>query len=866
MLSISYRSGAAQSIIDYLSGAQAEPGAGREDYYNRAECVGEWHGSGAEALGLTGPVSVDAFQRLCDGYNPTTGAALVQNAGGDKRRPGWDLTFSPDKSVSVAWALADEPLRSQMQAAHDAAVREALAWAEEQSVFVARRGKAGVEHESAKPILALYEHHTSREQDPQLHTHSFLFNLAGRADGTYGAIETSELYRFKTSLGAAYQVSLAEKLRALGIETEPGKTRGTARISGVSADVCAEFSRRRSQVVAALEAAGAASAKAAEAAALGTRAAKEHVDEAILMSDWRHRAAGHGYTAETIAQLQQPGRAREPQEIDTAAIIAALTQQNSTFERRDMIRAVAIEVLAAGGGLNRVDQVVQQIEHHKEIMHLREYRMTTREMYKIESEAMDRMTRMSADGRHALSKSAIAAAVVEVNAKSTHKMSVQQQAAAEHALSAGSLKVIVGGAGSGKTTTAMNTTATALRAAGYQLIGTALAGKAASGLQQDAGIDSRTVALLLKQIEGGSVKLTEKTAVVLDEAGMLDSRQFAKLVAHVEKAGAKLICVGDHRQLQPIEAGGLFNRAVRDLDSAWMVENWRQRNQLHRDAVQDVLRDDAHAAIEKYRAEGAVHTSRSRVDLIADMVARWKTDRDPSRPAECLMIAATRADVYELNQTARTLLRDTLSPVSIRVQTAFGEREFAAGDRIIIKKNDRQIGERIDDKGVTRGVKNGELGTVIRADHDALGRPRLIVRLDNGTTARIDPAVYQSYDHGYAVTCHAAQGVTVDKTHVLFHESMVDREWMHVSLTRHRESAHIYAHEFALEDIERAASRSRAKMTSLDYVESHENADKNRESKHVAASQKQPQQEKQQEQRQEPQQRRTRVREYEIEL
>ncbi len=236
--------------------------------------------------------------------------ALVQRAG-DSHRPGWDLTFSAPKSVSVVWGIAEQKQREAIERAHTQAVERTLAFAEQQQLFVTRRGHDGIERETARPIIATYLHGTSREADPQLHTHAFVLNVAARDDGSYGTLETKPLYEWKMALGAAYRAELAHELRALGYETAPD-SKGSFRISQVPRDLERHFSKRRAQIEAVMSERGTTSAKAAEVAALNTRKAKEFVDRHDLARDVAQRILGVRRHGPTRGRLGEGTRHRSP--------------------------------------------------------------------------------------------------------------------------------------------------------------------------------------------------------------------------------------------------------------------------------------------------------------------------------------------------------------------------------------------------------------------------------------------------------------------------------------------------------------------------------------------------------------------------
>ena len=284
MLSVATRGNgtAAQAYYEHLvTGKDRQV----EDYYAKNE-RGRWRGRGAEALGLNGAVRKEEFQDLAFGFGPRTGKALVQQAG-EGHRSGWDLTFSAPKSVSVAWALGDDATRSKIAAAHDRAVDEALIYMERHASFC-RTGHGGKNDMHSDLACAVYRHYTSREQDPQIHSHAFVFNVGVGEDGKIRTLEGSYFFEWKMAGGAAYRVALAKEMQTLGFTVlRDGKS---FRLKEVDRGLDVLFSTRRNQIEAALEERGSSGAKASEVATLATRKGKKERDPEELRKEWQDRA------------------------------------------------------------------------------------------------------------------------------------------------------------------------------------------------------------------------------------------------------------------------------------------------------------------------------------------------------------------------------------------------------------------------------------------------------------------------------------------------------------------------------------------------------------------------------------------------
>lgn len=271
---------------DYYLSAVA---AGVEDYYTGSgEAPGRWVGGGAEMLGLSGQVVPSDLHAVLSGEDPGTGAALGR---ANRKLPGFDATFSAPKSVSLLMALGDSATAAAAIAAHEAAVDAALGYLERHAAF-ARRGHDGTERMATSGfVAAAFRHRTSRAGDPQLHTHVLVANAVLGADGRWGALDARLLYLHRMAAGFAYQAQLrAELTRRLGVGWSPVH-KGLAEIAGFPASVLRAFSRRRVEIEARLGELGLSGVRAAEVAALDTRAAKDYgVDAESLTHEWRRRA------------------------------------------------------------------------------------------------------------------------------------------------------------------------------------------------------------------------------------------------------------------------------------------------------------------------------------------------------------------------------------------------------------------------------------------------------------------------------------------------------------------------------------------------------------------------------------------------
>lgn len=317
-----------------------------EDYYtNGAEPDGEWYGEGAKALGLTGIVQPSHLRCLFHGMSPETGRPLTQRQNQERRaehRAGWDITFSPSKSVSVYWSQASPDTRAKIEQLHNEAVKVALDYVEK-TAGETRRGKGGKRIESAKLIFALFEHGISRQLDPCLHTHCLLQNVAVRKDGTTGAVSSMAVLKARKTADAIYQSALRTRLESeLGLETRPVRT--WFELAAVPTSVCRHFSKRRAEIESALAESGKTSPKAVAAAAIQTRPAKEHVPRRELFKTWEAECDRLGWRSSSADFKQTP----QTQRIGASQTdLTELSKDRGFFTRDELVRQLVLGTKSA---------------------------------------------------------------------------------------------------------------------------------------------------------------------------------------------------------------------------------------------------------------------------------------------------------------------------------------------------------------------------------------------------------------------------------------------------------------------------------------------------------------------------------------
>lgn len=751
---------------------------GRDEYYTRGEneAPAVWLGSAADRLGLDGPVDAEQFRRLLDAAHPVTGNPLGVPRTTDKRLAGYDLTFSAPKSVSVLWALAPADVATQVAAAHDRAVAHAVEVLESE-VIRAGRGAHGVNQiETDGVVAAGFGHRTSRAGDPQMHTHVVIPNLTVDHHGRWSAVAGARIYGWAKTVGYLYQSSLrAELSESLGVRWG-AVTKGAAEIEGVPPALLDAFSTRRAEVVAAIEASGANTRAGREIAALSTRQAKDHdVEIAELRHGWHRTATEIGVDVDFDSIAPGPSDVVDDHSDVLAEELLAptgLCQNATTFDRRDVLQALAAGH-AAGLRPGPARQAADRFQHRPEVVALRAATRaggplySTADLIAVENDLVERSARPRPQpaGR-------VRADVVEAAIAGRPSLSEEQKHMVRSLTGSGAgVEVVVGRAGSGKTY-ALDTARQAWTQAGYQVIGAALAARAAAELQAGAGMASTTVDALLAELDQPSAlsKLRGPTVLVVDEAAMVGTRKLARLAAHAERAGAKLVFVGDHRQLPEIEAGGAFAALAARVPVSELAGNRRQAEAWERDALAELRSGSVADAIEAFERGGRLHLADNAETARQHLVDAWWAARQTGQAA---MYALRRAEVADLNARARHHMRRA-ALIGDDVLHA-GGRDYALGDEVICLRNYRRV-----------GVANGTRSTISAIDADA-GTVTL-------ATGQVLPREYVAEGHlgyGYATTVHKAQGATVDHAFLLGSDAMF-REAGYVGLSRARNGNHLY--------------------------------------------------------------------------
>jgi Ti-type conjugative transfer relaxase TraA len=482
----------------------------------------------------------------------------------------------------------------------------------------------------------------------------------------------------------------------------------------------------------------------------------------------------------------------------------AITRQQATFTKRDL----AMFVHRHSEGKEQFDLAMGAVQSSPDLVALGadgrgNDRFTSRDMIEVEARLERAAQAMAERERHRVGNRDKERALASVESRGL-TLSGEQRAAFDHAIGGKDLGVVIGYAGTGKSAM-LGVAREAWEGAGYEVRGAALSGIAGENLEAGSGIASRTIASLEHQWAQGRDLLTSRDVLVIDEAGMIGSRQMERVLSAANEAEAKVVFVGDPQQLQAIEAGAAFRSIAERHGGVEITEIRRQQVDWQRDATRHLATERTAEALQAYAEHDMVHVADTREGARAELVKGWERARRAFPDQSQIILTHTNGEVRGLNELARGRLREAGAlGEDVTINAERGDRQFAKGDRIMFLRNDREL-----------GVKNGSRGQI-----EQVSSQRIAVKLDDGRSVGFDTKSYAHVDHGYAATIHKAQGVTVDRTHVLATPGL-DRHASYVALSRHRNDVQLHYGRDDFADagkLARTLSRERAKDMASDYA------------------------------------------------
>ncbi|RYY23236.1 MAG: conjugative relaxase [Sphingomonadales bacterium] len=718
------------SVSALTSSAQASSYYEADDYYaDGGLSPSEWHGKGAEELGLSGDVDRDTFRELLDGKVAGQQLGTVRD-GQLEHRPGWDVTLSAPKSMSIMAEVAGD---RRLIEAHGQAVKTALGHVEAHMAATrVRHGGSVTREATGKLVVASFQHGTSRAQDPQLHTHNVIMNATQGEDGSWRSLEPRAIYQLQKQIGAIYRQELALKVRELGYEIETGRD-SMFEIRGVSTDVMAAFSTRSAEIEAALGERGTsrdeASAAEKQVAALDTRQAKVATDHGALVPDWRATADRAGFDSNARRALARDAEANAASgrgilEQARAAERAVTHAADKLGERQSVFSIAALHEESGRVGFGKIGyaQIGRAIEKARTQGDLVDRTFldrrsaefagfTTRQNIAAETTLL----RIEADGRGAFAPIAsplAAAKAVAVASRQAERAgfawNADQRAATEQLLTSRTrITAVQGYAGTAKTTTVLATFAREAEARGVSVVALAPTASAAMVLGEALGTRGDTVARHL--LSPARSEPGQLAAWIVDEASLLSARDTARLFELAEKHDARIVLVGDVKQLGSVEAGAAFAQLqTAGMETATLGEIVRQTNSATKDAVLASIEGDAKRALAALdRGGGAIIEGPDRGERFAAIAERYASLDRASR-ARTRVIEPSREGRDALTADIRQALdrAGALRGPAVAVESLVnkGLTRAEARDPLSYDKGDVvRFTQDYADKGVARG-------------------------------------------------------------------------------------------------------------------------------------------------------------------
>jgi Ti-type conjugative transfer relaxase TraA len=486
----------------------------------------------------------------------------------------------------------------------------------------------------------------------------------------------------------------------------------------------------------------------------------------------------------------------------------ALTAMKSTFTKRDLEKFV----FSYTDGIEQYTEAYNSILASPSLAQLGDdkQKFTSYEMIEIEEKIIDDVKYFS---HHKSQERSYEELSIFTDVWESRTFNNEQKIAYNLLMEDSPLAVLNGAAGTGKSYV-LGAVNEAYEKTGYKVIGAAIQGTTAQNMERDAGIESRTIASLISRLDKEkdmpSLKQTldRKTVLIIDEAGMVGSRDMQKIVAHTRRTGATLRLVGDDKQLNAVSAGSAFSK-VRDKvgshNRAELVQIVRQRDKQQQAASIHLSQHNIADGLSVYDQLNKIHALETQQGARQYTVSQWAASNKDK-----IMLAYTNADVNAMNKAARSILREkgSLGSVDVSASTAKGSIDLAEGDLILFKESNQDI-----------GVLNGTRGTVEKIIASDGKAERLVVKLENGKKADFSLAQYNSLNHAYASTVHSSQGVTVDEAFLLASSAM-NANLTYVAATRHRDDLTVVFSREQFKDVsdmKQQLSKAEEKTYTADY-------------------------------------------------
>lgn len=819
-----------------------------------------WFGRLAEKQGLSPGSEAKAEQMRClaQGYSADGKRTKLAENAGPEHKVGCDMTFSTPKSVGVviAAAMARGDLKSanELIGACKKAVETTLTKMEEMGIIECKRGRGGIDYHASEGILAsIHTHLANRNLEPHAHFHVLAYNL-GYCNGKWGGMETRSLFDNKFSLDKLCQAEMAKNIKALGYGIRKkygvdglGKQTGVDDwdIAGIPQYLLDRFSTRHQEVQEYLEA-----NPGALDAAIKTRKHKDEPTLAEMVKAWREDfELFEAQMAGSVPDFKAlKGKADDIAIITDEEVFEKLHRNEAVITRNSLLARLAMERPDAG-----IEGIMAEFDRFKnldEVVHVKPERVpglktkhptqrytldrwTTKGMLQKESETLEMGLRHRNDTQHMLTREEVEKHIEELNAKLREKdpnakLADEQVNAILHCTTkAGSVQLIQGRAGTGKTVSTQ-VVYEAYTEAGFNVIGGSTGWKAAKQLEEDSGAKSEALAKILSDLKKKRKSFDEKTVLIVDEAGMVSTKDGHAVMKAVLQKGGKIILQGDYLQLQAVGAGGMMRSLMETIGYAELKDIRRQASKEDRETAQMFYEGDSGKRSHLDPREERERSRRwfKRLDERGH-IQRCETEKDalealakdfvknPKRVEDKLVLGFDNNDVRALNKRIHAMRKKAgelgTAEYKVKTHTKFGVEQIslAKGDRIVFKENTR-FGAMNNEVGTLTNIRQDENGVMqfeVKMDIDVNGKPRVV---------RFYESDCQNFSYGYAVTNHSAQGLTAKDVQALGNARMTNQQAMLVAYTRMKSNFKLYVSAASEEQIAATMGKQSLKSVALE--------------------------------------------------
>lgn len=819
-------------ILNFASVERLSGGPKAANYYLKyleyGEAPGIWYDPEGvlEEFGIkhgdkiSTPQDIEAFKRLCAGRNPLTNKPLLASGKVDEAHTaGVDIQLAPPKDFSVLWALADPEMHALLDNAYNEAVAETLEMIRSRYVYT-RLAKDGKEHVASSAMIgATFHHSESRSGDPQPHAHNFGLNLIKSPDGKWRALEAKYIMEHQKLAGAWLNSSLAAKLtKNLGFTVKPDPDAGF-RIPSVPSELQEMWSSRSKQILKYAKEKGLldkngkfTSADARNKAIFDTRPDKTMRDgnrferwqaeakqlnidiskvfERTPEEDVQHTVDMSDRSLKSISTMDY-----EPTVLDeaptTEETLNFVFEHESVLADKDAIRRV-MEYNYGHKTPAECEALFKQLVAEKTLIPLRsndsdKIHYTTKEIYQIERELVELTRRLDQIRPHEVQEELVEDFLSRTTATD------EQKEAVRYATRGNSITAVEGSAGAGKTFTTKTICDIYIKA-GYDIQGLALGWKQANVLKRDAQLEkSCAIEGYVRDLENDKVMITNKTVLVLDEAGLVGSKHMYKLLNAVEKGGGKIILVGDEKQLNPVLAGPAMKLVIQETGSIRIDKIVRQEQEWQRQMVADLRDGHSHKAIVTMEQNGYLIESENSDETLQRVSRDFFDDMTKNKEDSRILMVVSNKELVQVSQMVRDLKKDaglisgTDYTITCDIADTKVKLDFAVGDTVRFTQKDKKI-----------GINNKDEGTVIAITSNRHAGIDITVQLLNDKIVKINTAIYINKKnkavpmrYSDVATVYSAQGETTKRAFLVFHPAM-DRKLAYVGCSRFKESMRMY--------------------------------------------------------------------------